>query len=513
MLFMPVNIKNIEDLKDNINWSSVIVFFLIFGLSLAGLLFVHGEFLQKRAQYEKQEVITIEGIYKSNLSEKLSIIASSTEFLDYLRSGESTRNHLYPQFLSQLATLKAKSIAGMELIDRSGRLAFSYGKATDSYVELDLCYLNQTLDPEMGICEFAWKLYFDKEILQNELLRLNKSLQICEQCTGYSLVNDSSFGSFPVRISSGLKFNLVMAEEKDYFFYIYFLLMTASLILLTSWSWYRLSSILNNYIANPIKNLAASLKANEVLAPQDNIEEVEYLIKEINTWKMRVNKAQESAHAAKLGKISAQLAHDIRSPLMAIDMISKKINQLPDCYKEMLHQAVQRISEIANNFLLQYKNKTSENVALNQENIADLLKIIIDEKRQQYGDQSVMISLLVENEAQLLSCKINANDFKCVISNIINNAVESVLNDVASIDVNLIYDAHYVCITITDNGKGIPAEYFSNIFSGVSIGKNGTGLGLSHAKSKLTEWHGDITIESEIGKGTRVNIKIPIMEE
>ena len=86
-----MKIKNIEDLKRSINWSTLLAFCVIFGFSLVGLFVIHGKFLQKRTLYEKQQIVTAADVYKSNLSEKLSIIASSTVFLDYLRSGENSR--------------------------------------------------------------------------------------------------------------------------------------------------------------------------------------------------------------------------------------------------------------------------------------------------------------------------------------------------------------------------------------------------------------------------------------
>jgi len=106
-----MKIRNIEDIKKNINQSTIFIFFVIFSSALIGLYLTHSKFVQKSNLLYKKEIFAAGNNYKSNLSEKLSIIASSTVFLDYLRSGEKTRKRLYPQFLSQMSSLKPKSMA------------------------------------------------------------------------------------------------------------------------------------------------------------------------------------------------------------------------------------------------------------------------------------------------------------------------------------------------------------------------------------------------------------------
>jgi signal transduction histidine kinase len=67
-----------------------------------------------------------------------------------------------------------------------------------------------------------------------------------------------------------------------------------------------------------------------------------------------------------------------------------------------------------------------------------------------------------------------------------------------------------VIITITDSGKGMNAETLSRVFErGFSGGNETTGLGLAFCKKILEAHGGEIFIESELGKGTVVTIKLP----
>ena len=65
-------------------------------------------------------------------------------------------------------------------------------------------------------------------------------------------------------------------------------------------------------------------------------------------------------------------------------------------------------------------------------------------------------------------------------------------------------------ITVTDNGKGIPKKIIDQLGKrGNTFGKKeGTGLGLFHAKTTLKNWGGSLSINSNPGKGTDVIIRV-----
>jgi len=506
-----MKINNIEDLKKNINSSTFWTFFVIFCLSMTGLLIIHNKFLDKQAVVRNQQIISTIRIFESNLSERMSIIASSSAFLDYLRSGEKTRELLYSEFLSQISTLKEQSIVGMKIIDRHGKEIFQHGKFSETYVKLNLCYLNQSLTSEFGICEFSWVLYFNKQQILAQLAKINKSVKICNNCKGIDLISTGVFGSFPIKSSSDMTLNVKVTESKDQFFRIYLAIIFGVLVLSGLWAWFRLSKLLNNHVASPIKNLADCLRVDEVLASQNNIDEIQHLIDEINTWKARVKKANEDEQAVRIGKIAAQLAHDVRSPLMSLDMIVKNIQDIPSDHKRTLNAAVSRISDISNSFLEQYRFKgVQSSPDFSDEILPELLISIVEEKKIQHPD--IDIGLVINDDASDAKSKINPTDFARVISNLINNAIEAG-DDKNVVKVKLSRSDKFNIISISDCGEGISPEFLPTIFDGVSIGKeNGNGLGLSHAKAKVEEWGGEIFIHSEVNKGTVVTMMLSTIE-
>ena len=66
-------------------------------------------------------------------------------------------------------------------------------------------------------------------------------------------------------------------------------------------------------------------------------------------------------------------------------------------------------------------------------------------------------------------------------------------------------------ITVSDTGRGIPSEDFKKVFQPFFTTKHrGTGLGLAICQRILEQHGGFIYIESEVDKGTTVNIRFPV---
>src|SRR3990167_2101762 len=230
-----------------------------------------------------------------------------------------------------------------------------------------------------------------------------------------------------------------------------------------------------------------------------------------------INDAKEASKSIAFSQLSAQVAHDVRSPLTALDVVVKDISDVPEEKRIMIRNAVNRIRDIANNLLQHHRQATVdvENAASScvPSMIMGMLDSIISEKRTQYRDNPIKFDLNVEDNSCAVFSNVNPVELKRMISNLINNSVEATVSDQGIITISLRKQESVVLIHITDNGIGIPENMLSKIFSSdLTHGKkDGNGLGLYHAYSVVNKWGGKIEILSEINICTTVTIQLPMV--
>ncbi|MFA5137725.1 MAG: HAMP domain-containing sensor histidine kinase [Elusimicrobiota bacterium] len=219
--------------------------------------------------------------------------------------------------------------------------------------------------------------------------------------------------------------------------------------------------------------------------------------------------------------MAAQVAHDIRSPLAALDAVIKDVSQLPEEKRIVVRSAVSRIRDIANDLIEKNKEsqvligrvkKAAEKDAapVSVELLSSHVDPVITEKRLQFRSK---IGIEIDGRLDAsygLFAMIQPADFKRALSNLINNGVEA-MGEKGLVAVQLMADADHILVKVSDNAKGIPRDVLVKLGQrGVTHGKaGGSGLGLYHARSCAESWGGRLTIESEEGKGTVVAMELP----
>jgi signal transduction histidine kinase len=98
---------------------------------------------------------------------------------------------------------------------------------------------------------------------------------------------------------------------------------------------------------------------------------------------------------------------------------------------------------------------------------------------------------------------------KRVLTNLTNNAIQSMPNG-GKLTLTAYKKAEEVTITVSDTGKGIPNDVKPRIFTPLVTTKaKGQGLGLAVVKRLVEALHGNVSFESEEGKGTMFIVKLP----
>ena len=249
-----------------------------------------------------------------------------------------------------------------------------------------------------------------------------------------------------------------------------------------------------------------------------------------------VEKIKESKHIIRrmerlktIGDMAAGLAHEIRNPLVPIKTC---LELLPDRYgkdKEFTEkippaalQEVERIEALLKEIMDYSRPRAS---VLKVEDINDIVEKTIIFVEYEAKKKGIKIERKYEN--QLPMAKVDSEQMKQVILNLIFNAIDAVNGD-GKIEITTrktkhilsptgrIGEKEYIQIAISDNGVGISEENIERIFNPFYTTKHeskereGTGLGLSIVQEIITEHYGFIQVKSELGKGTTFFVSLPI---
>jgi len=227
------------------------------------------------------------------------------------------------------------------------------------------------------------------------------------------------------------------------------------------------------------------------------------------------------AARAQFADLARQLAHDIRSPITALNFAIASIPGLGSVHKEIIDASIKRINSIAQDVLFKSTQANSSSTRVESQSVSlnHVIQTVLQEKtlaNQPLITQGVKLDLNIEDRD--ICVKMDESDLLRVLSNLVGNAIDAVAAAggkghvmVSSSSVGAEWLAK---IVVEDSGCGIPKDLLKHLGEhGFSYGKRGNGLGLHHAKKVIDEVGGSICIESELGVGTRVVVTLPVYKK
>ncbi len=236
---------------------------------------------------------------------------------------------------------------------------------------------------------------------------------------------------------------------------------------------------------------------------------------------LEIEKAKSLHHAklASIGQLAAGVGHEINNPLAIIAGLITMTEQLllngsdqnviADKFRKM-ESSVQRISNIVKGlrtFARSDKDDVSEfDPFLLVIETVDLLKDI-------YSREGVSIQIMADELPVIM--KGNRGRLQQVLVNLLSNAKDSSIG-MSDRNINLVVVplSNELEIIVQDKGCGIPAGIREKIFEPFYTTKDvnmGTGIGLSLVNTIVKEHDGKIELKSELGKGTDISIRIPLI--
>lgn len=223
----------------------------------------------------------------------------------------------------------------------------------------------------------------------------------------------------------------------------------------------------------------------------------------------------QSEKMSALGRVTANVAHDIRNPLTVIGGFIRRLNKIiPPGSKEkeyasIITSEVTRLEKILKNVLTY-----SRHTALDKErhDVNDIVYDFIKTYEIICKEHSITIKTSLADLPQIMVDIDRASE---AINNVLANAIEA-MSDGGVLTVATrqedVQGKTYLAVMITDTGEGISEDTLENIFEpfySSKVAGHGAGLGLSICKKIMEDHGGFVTVESAVGKGSTFGLYFP----
>ncbi len=283
------------------------------------------------------------------------------------------------------------------------------------------------------------------------------------------------------------------------------------------------SQSLYRKIIGPIKILLGAYrdvgKGNlEIRIETKSKDEIRELMEGFNSMvkelKVKQEELKEMERRQAWAEMAKKAAHEIKNPLTPILLMTEHLLKVFREDKEEFERNFEKGVNFIINEVKRLKRISSEFISYSQEKLIkerfDFKKLaeeIIEPLRITLKEK---VDFVIVSNQESIYFDGDIKMMETVLRNAILNAIEAIKGK-GKIEISLTREDDLIKISVIDSGEGIPPENISRIFEPYFTTKpSGTGLGLSIAR-KMVEMHGGkISVESEMGKGTKVTIELPL---
>ena len=234
----------------------------------------------------------------------------------------------------------------------------------------------------------------------------------------------------------------------------------------------------------------------------------------------------------KFGDMAAEVAHDVASPLNAMAIVVSNLKKSNVARGEIaiLESSVQHIKDVTSTFLMRYRNfdeistlSTTDEISSTDQNIhyddgrtpryvilSTVIEQVVSQKRLEWSQNPCEFNTKFIRKSVDQWAYISPQKFSRCISNLLNNAYESLDKPTRAVTLILSISRDNFKIIIKDNGVGIKAENISEAIAGKSSKHPGNGIGLSGAYKYFASIGGLLSIETVYTEGTSISIQLPV---
>ncbi|HEY5535754.1 MAG TPA: ATP-binding protein [Ignavibacteria bacterium] len=264
---------------------------------------------------------------------------------------------------------------------------------------------------------------------------------------------------------------------------------------------------------NPANHRIFEISKTLNLDSSNHPEFITYVISDITESRRIENQAQQNEKLIAMGELASAVAHEVRNPLNAINMIAQRYEKeysdkiQSEDFRNMnnvLQSESKRINIIIEEFLRFARPPKLNLTKVNSRYFLNELKVLFEVQAKARGIEFI---LNINEDTEI---NIDVSLIKQALINLLNNASDSTYEG-GKIELSFYRESQKFVFEISDNGTGISEENIKKIFNLYFTTKaKGTGLGLSIVQQIVSQHNGTIFVDSSEGKGTKFTIEIPI---
>jgi two-component system heavy metal sensor histidine kinase CusS len=235
------------------------------------------------------------------------------------------------------------------------------------------------------------------------------------------------------------------------------------------------------------------------------------------TFNEMLDRLEESFE--RISRFSADIAHDLRTPVNNIRgeaevalARARTVDEYRDVLESSLEEAV-RLSELIGDLLFLARAESPlKHVQRQKIDVGELLAIV-----REYYDATASeggITLVTAPNAEPIAAELDRSLMLRAVSNLVSNAIAHTPPG-GTVRMAAAAGSDAIRIEVSDTGNGIPSEALPRVFDRFfrvdpsrSKSSGGTGLGLAIVQSIMTLHGGTAEIDSELGRGTIVTLRI-----
>ncbi len=245
----------------------------------------------------------------------------------------------------------------------------------------------------------------------------------------------------------------------------------------------------------------------------------EGIAKKTEELKRSQDKLIQAEKLASLGRLTADVAHEIRNPLTAVGGFARRLNKIATGQKEKEYSGIMlsevgRLEKILRDVLTFSRDARSH---LEKNDLRDVIQDALKIYEDLFAEQSIKVEL--RTEEGILPVLMDRDQVRQALRNLVNNAIDA-MDKGGTLTVacgsETLHDVTYMFLRVSDTGAGIAEEDLPLIFEPFFSTKtsiHGTGLGLSITRKIMEEHGGFIRAENIAGGGSAFTLYFPFQSD